>query len=385
MNEDPAASFDDTPASRRWLHQALAGAALRAGLAVLGLAPVALLVAIEDGVRFELLQVAVGLHLYAACLFALERRGAAWPEVIARLSAGGLLGAVLGSFGGASLRFLGVPWRAWEDVVDVLEHVTLGELVVMGLIVTLVTQVLGAWFHVRARTDRALPQVVCGVVLTALGVLFFLAVEHHVDGEELLGCLAALASGALVPLLVAAGERRLVHARVDPQAPRAVPGEVRPIVAGSVLVVLTILSLFNGFTEALRPARWGRPYEARAVGALKTIDTSQTRFRDEDKDGDGRLEYAASTYELGAAGLLDAHLGAGVKEGYVFRVLRSTSTPELLWIAAADPLLPGRRGARRFITNQAGVVYYRHVEGGAPVPLDAETCRIPEGWTSVSK
>jgi hypothetical protein len=214
--------------------------------------------------------------------------------------------------------------------------------------------------------------------------VFFLIVEHRVNGDEALGCLAALASGALVPLLVALGERRLVHARVDPQAPRASSGEARPAVAGGGLVVLALLGAFG----AAMPDFDGR-YRGQApvIGALKTINTAQTLFREGDKDGDGELDYAGSTHELSATSLIDSYLGTGVKQGYVFRVLHSATTPEFLWIAAADPLgPPGLAGDRCFVTNHMGVIYYRSLaDDGGPALLDAETCEIPDGWTPVGK
>ncbi len=375
------ASFDDAPDSRRWFHQAIAGAGARAALALLGLAPAALLLVAEVGPRLALLQVAVGLFVYAAALFALERRGAAWPEVVARLAAGGLVGAPLGWAAGASLEFVGEPWRVWERLARGL-RVGGVELLAMTLSVLLFTQLVGAWFHVRARTERPLPQVVCGLVLTGVPVVFFLLVEHHVGGDDALGCLATLASGALVPLLVALGERRLVHARVDPQAPRASGGEARPAVAGGGLVVLALLGAFG----AAMPDFDGRYRgEGPAIGVLKTVSSAQTLFREGDKDGDGELNYAGSTRELSATSLVDGHLGTGVKFGYVFRVLHSATTPELLWIAAADPLgPPGFAHDRSFVTNHTGVIYYRSLREG-PAVLDPETCEIPAGWVPVGK
>lgn len=382
MTEHPVA-VDDSPTSRRWFHQAVAGAGLRAALATLGLLPAGLALLAEVGPRLELLQIAVGLFVYAAALFALERRDASWPEVALRLGGGGLLGALLGWLAGASLEFAGEPWRAWEQLTDSLRHVRALELTLMTVAIVLFTQVLGAWFHVRARTEQALPQVVCGVSLTGIGVVLFLVAEYRVDGEELLGCLAALSSGALVPLLVALGEGRLVHTRVDPKAPRAARGEVRPAVAGGGLVVLAILALLGGIVPTF-DRRWSNA--APAIGALKTINTAQTLFREGDKNGDEDLEYAGSTLELSDTRLIDSIMGSGVKQGYVFRVLHSAPTPEFLWIAAADPVGPPGEGERRsFVTNHAGVIYYRSADEGGPAALNVETCEIPPGWRPIGK
>src|SRR5687768_18051459 len=72
--------------------------------------------------------------------------------------------------------------------------------------------------------------------------------------------------------------------------------------------------------------------EAAAIGALKTINTSQTLFREGDKENDGTLDYG-STNELSNTTLIDAVLGSGSKQGYEFAVGASSSTPEFLWFA----------------------------------------------------
>jgi hypothetical protein len=101
----------------------------------------------------------------------------------------------------------------------------------------------------------------------------------------------------------------------------------------------------------------GSRNEPPAIGALKTISTSQMIFREGDKDADGTLDYGTLA-ELSDTMLIDAVLGSGQKQGYVFRVQPSPLTPEFLWMATADPAAPGVTGDRYFATNQDGIIYY---------------------------
>src|SRR5262249_43257560 len=89
--------------------------------------------------------------------------------------------------------------------------------------------------------------------------------------------------------------------------------------------------------------------ETAAIGALKTLQTCQTIFREGDKDGNGRLDYG-SLPQLSAAHLVDQVLGSGTKQGYLFRTGASTSTSEFLWFATANPILAGMTGDRYFET-----------------------------------
>lgn len=90
-----------------------------------------------------------------------------------------------------------------------------------------------------------------------------------------------------------------------------------------------------------------------AIGALKTITTSQAIFREGDKDGDGKLEYAPSLADLARYELVDKVLGSGTKQGYLFEVNRGAATPELLWWATADPITPGHPS---YFVDQSGEI-----------------------------
>jgi type IV pilus assembly protein PilA len=123
--------------------------------------------------------------------------------------------------------------------------------------------------------------------------------------------------------------------------------------------------------------------EAAPIGALKTLNTAQTLFRESDKEGDGLLDYG-NLEELSNTTLIDGVLGSGTKQGYVFAVRASPTTPEFLWFAVANPTAYGVTGERYFCTNHAGVIYYT---GTRAITLEAAGpgCTIPPNLLPVGK
>jgi type IV pilus assembly protein PilA len=160
--------------------------------------------------------------------------------------------------------------------------------------------------------------------------------------------------------------------------PRSTRGRDCAIVAVIVLVIAAIA--IPNLIEARKQGA-----EASPIGALKTIGTSQTLFREGDKDGDGTLDYATLD-ELSNATLIDGLLGSGVKQGYRFTCFPSVESPELLWFATANPVEPGETGDRYFCTNHAGVIYYTGSLGGSISPLaGGPDCSIPANLLPVGK
>lgn len=113
--------------------------------------------------------------------------------------------------------------------------------------------------------------------------------------------------------------------------------------------------------------------EAAAIGALKTMNSAETLFREGDKDEDGTLDYG-TLRDLSDTLLLDAVLGGGRKQGYVFTCEASSATPEFLWFATASPAVPRSTGDRYFATNHSGVIYSSNI---APFPTGDPTCELP--------
>jgi len=117
--------------------------------------------------------------------------------------------------------------------------------------------------------------------------------------------------------------------------------------------------------------------ESAAIGALKTICTSEAIFRESDKENDGNLDYGMLS-ELGATGLIDPVLGTGTKQGFRFQATYSFTTSEFLWFGTANPVLPGLTGDRYWATNMAGVIFYTT---GAATTLDTNSCLLPAQGT----
>jgi hypothetical protein len=143
------------------------------------------------------------------------------------------------------------------------------------------------------------------------------------------------------------------------------------VVATAALVTIAALSARN-LAEADRASR------PTPIGALVTLSTAQTLFREGDEDGDGVLDYG-TLEELSDARLIDAVLGAGVKQGYRFDCRPSPTTPEFVWMAVANPV-SDETGSRSFVTNHTGMIHW------SPEPLRwTPDCEIPAGLLRVGE
>ncbi len=119
--------------------------------------------------------------------------------------------------------------------------------------------------------------------------------------------------------------------------------------------------------------------EVGAIGALKTIGTAQSLFREADKDGNGVLDYG-NLNSLGGSMLIDSVLASGNKQGYVFQVRVSPTDPEFLWMAVASPAVPQTTGDRFFATNHEGVIFY---SAKSPILLN-DACEMPQNRPDVA-
>jgi hypothetical protein len=142
-----------------------------------------------------------------------------------------------------------------------------------------------------------------------------------------------------------------------------------------VLGILALLFLIGAIAipNLIQARKHGN--EASAIGALKTLATSESIFREGDREEDGNLDYGMLS-ELARTQLVDGVLGSGTKQGYLFAASYGFATSEFLWFAIANPEIPTITGDRYFTTNQAGVIYYT---SGARADLDVNTCTLPRG------
>ncbi len=138
-----------------------------------------------------------------------------------------------------------------------------------------------------------------------------------------------------------------------------------------LMIVIAIISVLVSIAVPnLLEARI-RANETAAVGALRTLITAQTLFREADKDLDGINDYATNLTELGpnTGRYIDEVLASGTKQGYFFQILPGAGG--YTWSATADPQLPGKSGSRYFFVDETGVIRFStsHTAGPADRPI----------------
>ena len=123
-----------------------------------------------------------------------------------------------------------------------------------------------------------------------------------------------------------------------------------------LMIVIAIIAIIAAIAiPNLIEARKGSN-EAAAIGALRTISTAQSLFREGDKDGNGVFDYATTLANLFSRGnLVDQVLGNGTKQGYVFEVIAANNFE---WSARADPASPKKSGDRYFFVDESGVIRF---------------------------
>jgi hypothetical protein len=149
--------------------------------------------------------------------------------------------------------------------------------------------------------------------------------------------------------------------------------------SGCLVLTVALVAIATMVTVNMRSR--GPRMETGTIGYLKTISMAQTLFREGDKENDGNLDYGtlAELSTAGASGgLIDAVLGSGTKQGYLFECSYGATTSEFLWFATARPTLPGTTGYRYYVTNHEGVIFYTTSE---PFLLNTVDCTIPAGAT----
>lgn len=148
-----------------------------------------------------------------------------------------------------------------------------------------------------------------------------------------------------------------------------------------LMIVIAIIAIIAAIAipNLIQARKHGN--ETAAIGALKTIATSESIFREGDKDGNGTLDYGSRT-QLSATQLIDSVLGSGTKQGYFFECDKSVPTGEFLWFAEAHPAVATTTGDRYFCTNHAGAIFYT---GLSSFTLNSSDCGIPSTALPVGK
>jgi prepilin-type N-terminal cleavage/methylation domain-containing protein len=124
-----------------------------------------------------------------------------------------------------------------------------------------------------------------------------------------------------------------------------------------LMIVIAIIAIIAAIAiPNLIEARKGSN-EAAAIGALRTLCTAQSEFREQDKDKNSVLDYATALTQLANTNLIDSVLGAGTKQGYVF-TLPTSPDSRYQWSCQAVPANPGKSGDRSFFVDESGVIRF---------------------------
>ena len=122
-----------------------------------------------------------------------------------------------------------------------------------------------------------------------------------------------------------------------------------------LMIVIAIIAIIAAIAiPNLIEARKGSN-EGAAIGAMRTLVTAQSLFREGDKDDNSILDYATSIGSLGLYNLIDNTLGSGTKQGYVFSVIGAS---QYQWSATASPVVMGKTGDRQFFVDETGVIRF---------------------------
>ncbi len=118
-------------------------------------------------------------------------------------------------------------------------------------------------------------------------------------------------------------------------------------------IIATMAGMLVPAVQSVRTAR--NAHEATVT--LREIRDAQSAFHAVDRDGDGRLEYAASLEELVAAGVLGADVADGIRQGYAFQTGTPTgSQSQVGYVYIASPMNQGQTGIRGFGGDASGIL-----------------------------
>ena len=151
--------------------------------------------------------------------------------------------------------------------------------------------------------------------------------------------------------------------------------------SGCLLVALVLVLALVGAVLALPTLREGnqRATEREAIRALRELEAAQTKFREDDLDGDGIRNFG-SLGQLARAGLIGPDLASGVLRGFRLEVQPSQTEPEEAWIAVANRA--ETHTGRSFVLNHKGAIHYTYGELISP---DLYRCTLPEGAHRMDK
>ena len=117
-----------------------------------------------------------------------------------------------------------------------------------------------------------------------------------------------------------------------------------------LLIVVTIIGILAAVAVPNLLKSRSAANEASAIASVRTIVTAQITYSATVGNG----SYAADLSALESAGLIDAALAGGSKDGYTFVTAGAGDT----FTVNADPTEMGGSGDRGFFADQTGVIRY---------------------------
>ena len=118
--------------------------------------------------------------------------------------------------------------------------------------------------------------------------------------------------------------------------------------------------------------------EANAIAFLRSYHSAQNVYREQDKDGNGTLDYAQSSAQLVAADLLEAPNGTEesggmtfmTASGYGFVNSADSVATSFTWSMVCSPEEDNDSGSRQFSIDQTGVIRYTWWDNFDEAPTD---------------
>ena len=130
-----------------------------------------------------------------------------------------------------------------------------------------------------------------------------------------------------------------------------------------LMIVIAIIAIIAAIAiPNLKDARKAAN-EAAAIAWLRTLHTAQNIYREQDKDGNGTLDYAQNPLVLMNVDLIEAEsINARTIQDSGYRI-GQTYVPVAVatmftWSFYASPELPMESGDRYFFVDQSGVIRY---------------------------
>jgi len=120
------------------------------------------------------------------------------------------------------------------------------------------------------------------------------------------------------------------------------------IIVIAIIAIIAALAIPN-----LIEARKGSN-EAAAIGALRTISTAQSLFRETDRDGNGLPDYASTLAALVFPGGIDPTVASGRAHGYALHLTANSDRTH--WSVVAAPAAVNRSGDGVFTIDESDVV-----------------------------